>query len=121
MRKLDDNEEALLRSVALQTSSAILLARQRAEHELRQAKRDLEDKTRQLDHSLSILRATIEATAEGILVTDEEGTVLRFNELYLKMWQIKRNTLFSAHRELLRFCSRYIKDPKWFFQRTEEI
>jgi PAS domain S-box-containing protein len=121
MAKLKDNEEALLRSVALQTSSAILLARQRAEHELRQAKRDLEDKTRQLDHSLSILRATIEATAEGILVTDEDGTVLRFNELYLKMWQIKRDALFSEHRELLRFCSRYIKDPKWFFHRTEEI
>jgi PAS domain S-box-containing protein len=122
MGKLEDNEEVLLRSVALQTSSAILLARQRAEHELRQAKKDLEEKTRQLDHSLSILRATIEATAEGILVTDEEGTVLRFNELYLEMWRIKRDlTHFTEHRQLLKFCSRYIKDPQRFFDRTEEI
>ena len=73
MADLKDNEETLLRSVALQTSGAILLARQRAEHELRQAKKELEDKTKQLDHSLSILRATIEATDDGILVTDEEG------------------------------------------------
>ncbi|HVW65269.1 MAG TPA: ATP-binding protein [Nitrosospira sp.] len=122
MSRLQDNEEALLRSVALQTSSAILLARQRAEHELRQAKKDLEDKTRQLDHSLSILRATIEATAEGILVTDEEGTILRFNELYLKMWGIKRDlSYFSEHRQLLQFCGRYMKDPQVFFERTEKI
>jgi PAS domain S-box-containing protein len=122
MARLEDNEEALLRSVALQTSSAILLARQRAEHELRQAKRDLEDKTRQLDHSLSILRATIEATAEGILVTDEEGTVLRFNELYLTMWQIRRDLpYFNEHRQLLQFCGRSMKDPQAFFDRTEKI
>ena len=71
---IDDNEEKLLRSVALQTSHVILQARLRAEHELRQAKKELEEKARQLDHSLSILRATIESTADGILVTDENAT-----------------------------------------------
>ena len=122
MADLKDNEETLLRSVALQTSGAILLARQRAEHELRQAKKELEDKTKQLDHSLSILRATIEATDDGILVTDEEGTILRFNELYLKMWRINRGVShFSKHRQLLEFCGRYMKDPGWFFGRSEEI
>ena len=90
---MEENEEKLLRSVALQTSTTILRARQRAEHELKQAKKELEEKARQLDHSLSILRATIEATADGILVTDEEGTVLRFNELYLEMWPIHQRDL----------------------------
>ena len=60
MAMIEDNEEKLLRSVALQTATVILQARQRAEHELRQAKKELEEKARQLDHSLSILRATIE-------------------------------------------------------------
>lgn len=53
-----DNEDALLRSVALQTAQTILRARLQAERVLEQAKLDLQDKTRQLDHSLTILRAT---------------------------------------------------------------
>ncbi len=53
-----NNEDALLQSVALQTAQTILRARLRAERVLEQAKLDLQDKARQLDHSLTILRAT---------------------------------------------------------------
>lgn len=111
---IDDNEEKLLRSVALQTCNTILLARQRAENELKQAKKSLEEKARRLDHSLSILRATIESTADGILVTDQDGLVLRFNELYLQMWQIPRDIPnLSDHRQLLKFCCKCVKNPQW--------
>jgi hypothetical protein len=48
----DDNEEKQLRSVLLQTANTILLARQRAEEELVQAKEALERKTEELAHSL---------------------------------------------------------------------
>lgn len=122
MAMIDDNEETLLRSVALQTSRVILQARLRAEHELKQAKKELEEKTRQLDHSLSILRATIEATADGILVTDEDGTVLRFNERYMQMWQIPRETAnFREHWQLLKFCCKQMKEPQKFLDRSAEI
>jgi PAS domain S-box-containing protein len=59
----DDNEEFLLRSVALQTAQTILSARLRAERVLEQTKADLEDKARQLEHSLSVLRATSSSAA----------------------------------------------------------
>ena len=119
---IDDNEEKLLRSVALQTSNTILLARQRAENELKQAKKSLEEKARRLDHSLSILRATIESTADGILVTDQDGLVLRFNELYLQMWQIPRDIPnLSDHRQLLKFCCKCAKNPQWLMEETEGI
>ena len=119
---LEENEEKLLRSVALQTASTILRARERAEHELKQAKKELEEKAKKLDHSLSILRATIETTADGILVTDEDGVVLRFNELYLEMWPIPRDvTNLSQHRQLLKYCCRYLKEPQRFLDRTEQI
>ena len=104
---IKNDEETLLRSVALQTSRAILHARLRAEHELQQAKKELEDKAGRLDHSLSVLRATMEATAEGILVTDEHGNVLRFNEPYrscgrltasLSRWAIIRSCLSFVPR-----------------------
>ncbi|MBA4141983.1 MAG: response regulator [Nitrosospira sp.] len=118
----EDNEEKLLRSVALQTSTIILQARQRAEHDLKQAKKELEEKARQLDHSLSILRATIEATADGILVTDEHGVVLRFNERYLQMWQMPREiTDLRDHRQFLKFCCKHLKESEGFLERTDGI
>ena len=69
MEKTNDTEE-LLRSSALRTANSILLARQRAEQELIQAKKALELKTKELAHSLAIMRATLESTTDGILVTD---------------------------------------------------
>ncbi|SFH28861.1 PAS domain S-box-containing protein [Nitrosospira sp. Nsp14] len=122
MAMIEDNEEKLLRCVALQTATVILQARQRAEHDLRQAKKELEEKAKQLDHSLSILRATIETTADGILVTDEHGMVLRFNERYLQMWQIPREaTGFREHWHLLTFCCKQVKDPHSFLAKAAEI
>lgn len=118
----EDNEEKLLRSVALQTSYAILRARHHVEHELTQAKKSLEEKTRRLDHSLSILRGTMESTTDGILVTDQEGVVLRFNERYLRMWPIPRDvTNLSDHGQLLKYCGKSLKDPQQFLDRTAQI
>lgn len=122
MALIDDNEEKLLRSVALQTSHVILQARLRAEHELKQAKKELEEKARQLDHSLSILRATIESTADGILVTDENATLLRMNERYLQIWQIPLETEdFHDHWQLLAFCCKQMKDRQKFLNRVADI
>jgi PAS domain S-box-containing protein len=119
---LEENEEKLLRSVALQTASTILRARERAERELKQVKKELEERARKLDHSLSILRATIESTADGILVTDPEGIVLRFNELYMEIWPIPVEvTRLNDHRQLMKFCCKYLKDPQEFLERTEQI
>ena len=52
---------------------SILAARQRAEEELLRAKEELERRTQELAHSLAMLRATLESTWDGILVTDERG------------------------------------------------
>src|SRR5215217_3271808 len=121
MAMIEDHEEKLLRCVALQTSTVILQARQRAEHELRQAKQELEEKAKQLDHSLSILRATMDTTTDGILVTDEYGMVLRFNERYLQMWQIPPEaTGYREHWHLLTFCCKQMKDPQGFLGRAAE-
>jgi PAS domain S-box-containing protein len=122
MALIDDNEEKLLRSVALQTSHVILQARLRAEQELKQAKKELEEKARQLDHSLSILRATIESTADGILVTDENATLLRMNERYLQIWQIPLEAEdFRDHWQLLAFCCKQMKDRQKFLNRVADI
>jgi hypothetical protein len=70
-----DDEEKALRSVALQNAQSILLARQRAEEELVRAKEAMELKTHELARSLAMMRATLESSTDGILVTDGGGKV----------------------------------------------
>lgn len=58
----DDDEETLLRSVALQSANAILLARQQAEEELVRAKQALESRTAELERVLLDLGTQVEIT-----------------------------------------------------------
>src|SRR5215210_2152135 len=98
----EEEEEKRLRSVALQNAQAILLARQRAELELLEAKNALERKTEELAHSLAMMRATLESTTDGILVTNASGEVTGFNQKFIEMWQIPRELMdLKEHRRLL--------------------
>ncbi len=117
-----EEEDELLRSVAMQNATSILLARQRAEQELIRAKEALELKTRELLQSLAITRATLEATTNGILVTDEGGRVTDFNANYLRMWRLTREDLSPMdHRRLLEQISCQFADPQPFLDRIDEI
>ena len=77
------DEEQLLRSVAMQNAQSILLARRQAEQDLLSAKEALEIKTQELARSLALMGATLEATWDGILVTDEAGRVTTFNARFV--------------------------------------
>ncbi len=56
---MEQDEEKLLHSVALQNAASILLARQRAEQELVRAKQELEEKNKELAQSLKLTEAAI--------------------------------------------------------------
>jgi signal transduction histidine kinase/CheY-like chemotaxis protein len=117
-----EDEDRLLRSVALQNANSILLARQRAEQELISAKDALERKTRELARSLSMMRATLESTTNGILATDDAGRVTAFNENYVKMWRVPGAIMESLdHRRILELNSQQFSDPVKFRVRIEEI
>ena len=108
----DDEEDRLLRSVALQNANAILIARQRAERELLQAKEALEQKTQELAHSLAMMQATLESTTDGILATDDSGQVTTFNQRYVEMWGLPPEAMATRdHRKLIELCGRQFKDP----------
>ena len=85
------DEEQLLRSVAMQNAQSILLARRRAEQELLGAKEALELRTQELARSLALMGATLEATWDGILVTDEVGRPTTFNAPFAEMWRLPRD------------------------------
>ena len=119
----EESEEMLLRSVAQKTSQSILLVRQRAEQEVLLAKQALEARSEELAHSLSIMRTTLDSTADGILVVDEKSGVVDFNEQFLRLWKISRELVtVGSHRDsLLQVVSQQLKDPAEFRRRTEEI
>lgn len=120
--KANDDEDRLLRSVALQNAQSILRARQRAEGVLVAARDGLEQKTTELALSLSMVRATLEASRDGILVTDDNAHVTGFNQQYVRMWGLSDELMaFRDHERLLPVASRQVKDAQGFLDRVHEI
>ena len=108
------DEDELLRSVASQNAQSILAARQRAEQEMLRAREALERKTRELAESLATMRATLESTWDGILVTDRTGNITVVNRPLIDMWRIPEGVLKQAsrHRDLVDFFTGQFDDSR---------
>jgi PAS domain-containing protein len=84
--------------------------------------REIRRTKEELARALAIMRATLEATTDGILVTDEKGKVADFNDKYLAMWQIPRKSLEGGTPiDVRELASRNFADPHRFFSRIREI
>jgi PAS domain S-box-containing protein len=117
-----NDEEELLRSAALQTANTVLLARKKADRDLRGAKEELERKTEELAHSLAMMRATLESTTDGILVTDYDALVTGFNQQFVEMWRIPPDALATgSHQKLQDVTTPQIANPGAFRARMEQI
>ena len=80
------------------------------------------ERTAEVVTSLSLVRATLESTTDGILVTDRSGNVTSFNEKFVEMWQIPRETMNSANNQTLReSVSAQLKDPEQFISKINEL
>ena len=117
-----DDEEELLRSVAIQNAQSILAARQRAEQEMLKAKEVLEHRTQELSRALATMQATLESTWDGTLAVDERGTVTAFNQTYVRMWRLPATIMESRdHRRIVAFVAPQLRDPQAFVERVEAI
>jgi PAS domain S-box-containing protein len=76
---LEDNEEKLIRSVALQNAQAVLLARERAERELVAAKEALERKSEELAVQREFFQVILSSIGEAVIATDTEGRITFLN------------------------------------------
>jgi len=109
-------------STEIQNERSSRFDRQRVERDLITANRELERKTEELANSLSLLRATLESTTDGILVTDGLGNITDFNERYLKMWHLSRDVVSHAnHRRLVLAISPTFRDIGEHSRRLTEI
>jgi len=80
--------------------------------ELRHAQEDLR-------RSLSLLRATLDSTADGILVVDENGKILTYNRRFVEMWRIPDDLVSAGNdNEALAFVLDQLEEPGLFVTRT---
>jgi two-component system cell cycle sensor histidine kinase/response regulator CckA len=73
-----------------------------------------------LERSLSLQRATLESTADGILVVDRASKVSSFNQRFLEMWRIPEFlAALKDDEKLLKYIVDQLKDPQRFVERVK--
>jgi PAS domain S-box-containing protein len=75
-----------------------------------------------LEKSLSLLRATLESTNDGILVVDREGRIVSHNQRFLDMWRLPATALASGEADaLFEEMRTQLADPEAFIARGREL
>ena len=74
------------------------------------------------NRSLSLLAATLDSTADGLLVVDLEGRITRFNRRFAELWRLPPDVLASKSDEAaLRFAVGQLQDPDGFLRKVQEL
>ncbi|MEO8432489.1 MAG: EAL domain-containing protein [Acidobacteriota bacterium] len=72
--------------------------------------------------SLSLLRGTLEATADGLLVVDGAGSIMTFNQKFVEMWRIPVEVIATRDdRRAIESVLGQLKDPDTFAAKVEEL
>jgi len=106
-----------------------IIARRRTEEELQQANREL---TREVEarkiaeeassHSVSLLRATIESTNDGILVVDKVGGIVDWNKRFLELWRIPEELILSRDDDqTLAYVIDQLTNPDEFIAKVRNL
>jgi signal transduction histidine kinase len=75
-----------------------------------------------LEHALALTRATIESTADGLLVVDNEGKITGFNKKFIRMWHIPESIVANKQDEAaLSFVLDQLADPDKFIDKVKEL
>jgi len=76
----------------------------------------------ELDQSISLLKATLESTADGLLVVDNSGKIVAYNRKFAQMWRIPEDVLTSRNdNRALSFVLEQLKDPEDFLGKVREL
>ena len=75
-----------------------------------------------LSNSLSLLKATLESTGDGILVVSLEGEIVTFNKQFAEMWQVPEELLNKGDNQAVLFAvSDQLEDPDTFLQIVRDL
>jgi diguanylate cyclase (GGDEF)-like protein/PAS domain S-box-containing protein len=72
--------------------------------------------------NISLLRATLESTADGILVVDRQGAIVSYNHRLAQMWRLPEEILRAGpHEHALAFVTEQLSEPERFLSRVQEL
>jgi diguanylate cyclase (GGDEF)-like protein/PAS domain S-box-containing protein len=76
----------------------------------------------ELDKILSLIRATLESTADGILMVNREGKIIDWNAKFIEMWKMPLE-LLEAEDEVpcLQYVLSQVKDPENLFKEVTKL
>ncbi|MBW4689492.1 MAG: PAS domain S-box protein [Komarekiella atlantica HA4396-MV6] len=111
------------------SGEVVEMSMQRWVDELRDSKSHLQQevsklkaKEGELETSLSILRSTLESTANAIVAVNFEGDILSFNQRFVDMWQIPESLMLSKKCPRCKaFFESQLKDPETFSRMIWEV
>ncbi|HUL53965.1 MAG TPA: PAS domain S-box protein [Opitutaceae bacterium] len=87
--------------------------------------RDVTERKRaedEIKQSISLLQATLESTADGILVVNAAGKISSFNERFAALWRIPKNILDTRDDEqALAFVLSQLRTPEAFLAKVREL
>jgi diguanylate cyclase (GGDEF)-like protein len=82
----------------------------------------LEQQNEELKSALSLLTATLDSTADGILVVGADHKISLYNQRFVEMWRIPPEILSSRDDSLaLAFVLGQLQDPASFLARVDEL
>jgi two-component system sensor histidine kinase/response regulator len=75
-----------------------------------------------IEQTLSLLKATVEAAGDGILVVDTEGRIVSFNRKFAEMWRIPDGVMAARDdHEAMAFVLDQLRDPERFVQKVRDL
>lgn len=76
----------------------------------------------ELEKLLSLQQATLESTADGILVVDNKGNIASFNQKFVQMWRIPELLIKSGnYRQALRVALKQLENPRKYLATAREL
>ena len=83
---------------------------------------DIKKSTEHLGRTLSLLSTTLESTADGILVVDDQGRVETCNRKFLEMWRLPEDVVTgSDHERLLAYMTEQLRDSEATLKHVREL
>ncbi len=76
----------------------------------------------ELENSLSFLKATLESTADGILVVNLKGSIIRYNQKFADLWHITEDIQSqNVDQPFLNYILHQIVQPEVFQSKVNEL
>lgn len=77
---------------------------------------------REKERNISLLKATLESTADGILVVDQSGKIADFNKRFVQMWQIPGEIIsLRDDQKAIEFVLSQLANPDDFLSKVKEL